>query len=311
MAKAKSHKDQHFVSKSYLQAWCDPSCPPAYEPYVWVCDRERTKPPFKRAPQNLFTENDLYTIERIDGTRDLRLEEGLCTLEGHFIRIRDNIFSVRQSMQHEDWVLFCAFVAAAQFRTPRMRDHHKAQWENALRIGVNMEAAMARATPAQRKAASIVSGNAERGLTLDQVRQVAAKPLQSMMPGVLRSLTPMLCKMRLAIFCTEDPIGFITSDAPCVWDDPELERAPPLLRSPALVSPTIEITMPVSPHQCAMLSWHERFDAYIDVDARTIDETNRRCRAHCNESFVVRTNEILDQWFSEIPPADNAATMAT
>jgi len=87
--KRKTHKGQHFVAESYLKAWCDPDCPSNHEPYVWRFDKDGTNPT-KRAPKNLFKETDFYTIEKADGTRDLRLEHGLSELESKFAQIRRN-----------------------------------------------------------------------------------------------------------------------------------------------------------------------------------------------------------------------------
>lgn len=72
--KTHTHKKQHFVPQCYTKAWHDPDAPagPKMNPYVWVFDRDGTNVR-RKAPANLFTETDIYTIERADGERDLRL----------------------------------------------------------------------------------------------------------------------------------------------------------------------------------------------------------------------------------------------
>jgi hypothetical protein len=87
---ADPHKDQHWVPRSYLNAWCDPDCPVLYVPYVHVFRRDGAYVG-RRAPKNLFTENNLYTIKGKDGARDLRLEHGLSTIEDEFARLRPKI----------------------------------------------------------------------------------------------------------------------------------------------------------------------------------------------------------------------------
>ncbi|WP_225934728.1 MULTISPECIES: DUF4238 domain-containing protein [unclassified Cupriavidus] len=104
----------------YLKAWCDPACPAGHEPYVWIFDKDGSNPR-RRAPSNTFTETDLYTIEKADGTRDLRLEQGLSELETHFTRIRNSRFKFRRDLSPEEHVYICVFLAAAQFRTPSSR----------------------------------------------------------------------------------------------------------------------------------------------------------------------------------------------
>ena len=84
---AKSHKSQHWVPRSYLQAWVDPDTPAGHEPYVNVISRDGGEVR-RRAPSNIFTETDLYTIQLPDGRRDLRLEHGLSQLETDFFEMR-------------------------------------------------------------------------------------------------------------------------------------------------------------------------------------------------------------------------------
>ena len=64
------YKKQHFVPQCYTKAWHDPAAPagPKMSPYVWVFDRDGANPK-RKAPANLFTENDIYTIKSEDGER--------------------------------------------------------------------------------------------------------------------------------------------------------------------------------------------------------------------------------------------------
>jgi hypothetical protein len=130
---AKSHKKQHFVPASYLKAWCDLTCPPNQEPYVWIFDKDGNNGR-RRAPVNIFTETDLYTIDKADGTRDLRLEKGLGELETRFSRIRTSKLNFYRELTLEEHVSLCAFVAAAQFRTQALRNHHAQQWHMLQRL---------------------------------------------------------------------------------------------------------------------------------------------------------------------------------
>ena len=59
---AKGPTKQHYVPRCYLAGWVDPSTPAGQEPYVWVFNRGERKGR-KKAPSNLFTETDLYTLK--------------------------------------------------------------------------------------------------------------------------------------------------------------------------------------------------------------------------------------------------------
>ncbi|CAE6873007.1 hypothetical protein R69927_07837 [Paraburkholderia domus] len=81
---------------------------------------------------------------------------------------------------------------------------------------------MTRATPEQRAAAARISAGSSSDARLRhaEVRELATKQLQTMMASVLKVQVPVLAKMDMAIFCTVDDVGFITSDRPCIWFDP-------------------------------------------------------------------------------------------
>lgn len=294
---ANSHKKQHYVPASYLKAWCDPDRPPNHAPSVWVFERDGSAR-FRRAPHKLFTETDLYTIENPDGTRDLRIETTLSTIEDRFSRMRKSKFDQRGTLTREEHLYLCMFVAAAQIRTTAFRDHHAAQWTAILKKVDDLAASMTKAAPRQRRAAAHIS-DAQRGTTSfehEQLRLLAAKPLQHMMGPALRHTVPVVQQMDLAVLCTDDPLGFITSDHPCTWFDPEAYKLPPFYRSPGLKVKTVEVTLPISPRQCLLLSWGG-LNGYIDATPLAVDEMNRRHRSHCKTQFVVCRGEDRSVWY--------------
>ncbi len=135
MAKAgRSHKKQHFVPQCYMKAWHDATAPagPARTPYVWVFDKDGTGAR-RKAPANLFTETDIYTIVRPDGQRDLRLEHGFQELEDMFTRVRNLKFNRRAWPDAEDLAWVIGFAATAQARTAAHRDFHREQWAGCWR----------------------------------------------------------------------------------------------------------------------------------------------------------------------------------
>ncbi|MFA6562308.1 MAG: DUF4238 domain-containing protein [Verrucomicrobiia bacterium] len=298
--KPRSHKKQHFVPASYLKAWCDPSAPkgPKQEPYVWVFDKDGGNPR-RKSPENIFHETDIYTIAMPDGERDLVLEHGLQQLETEFVRIRENTVSRRQPLNDAQRLWLCAFVAAAHERTPSWREHQRKQWEKPLRMMEDMMEWAKTATPAQKRgAASICAPPSRSAASLDyeQVKSIHREPLQQLMMPMIASAIPLLSKLDLAVFGTNDPIGFITSDNPCIWFDPEDYKRPPLYRGPALASKTTEITLPVSPQQCVCLNQHG-LNGYFKATDELIDEFNRRTRFHACKSFIVCCNQTKPFWF--------------
>ena len=298
MAKPKSHKDQHFVPVGYLKAWCDPDAPEGYEPYLWLFEKDRREGR-KKAPKNVLCENEMYTVRRSDGTRDLKVEEGLNRLETAFIRIRDSKIEQLAVMEPEEFVTLCAFAAAMYARTPQYRAHTQEQWGHALRVMDDLQEKMRTATPGQREAAARISRftarDRSRSLTHGQVTSLVKHPLPITVPSMIKNATPILAQMDAAILRTDDE-AFITSDAPCVWFDPQAYKRPPMLRGVGLGWPTVEVSLPLSPRYCLLLN---RFgmNGFVRVKARQVSELNRRTRFQCHEHFVANKDGANPYWF--------------
>ncbi|CAH1385554.1 hypothetical protein NTGM5_130086 [Candidatus Nitrotoga sp. M5] len=160
------------------------------KPYVWVFDRDGANPR-RKAPVNLFTETDIYTIKCADGERDLRLEHGFSELEDKFTRIRNSKFKRHEWPDAEQIVCLLAFVATAQARTAAFRDHHRQQWSGTRKRMEEMQAAYKSASPAKKATMELMgSPNSESSkvITLDDVRVLEKYPIQQMIGMILQSV---------------------------------------------------------------------------------------------------------------------------
>jgi hypothetical protein len=291
------------VPQCYTKAWHDRIAPasPTRTPYVWVFNTNGTGA-HRKAPVNLFTETDIYTIVLPDGQRDLRLEYGFQELEDKFTRVRNLKFNRRVWPDTADLAWVIGFAATAQARTAAHRNFHREQWAGIRNRIEDFQAAF-EAAPLGRKDAMTRVGlhnqNSGPEMTLDDVRRMEAQPIQKMIGPTLRSVIPVLARMHAAVLCTEDPIGFVTTDTPCIWFDPEAYKLQPILQSPMLGAPTIEVTLPISPRQCLVITHRRDFHGYIDVDQRVVDEINRRQIAHCDESFISHSEATRSIWFEK------------
>jgi hypothetical protein len=204
MAKTgRSHKKQHFVPQCYTKAWHDPTAQAssACTPYVWVFNKDGTGAR-RKAPANLFTETDIYTIVRPDGQRDLRLEHGFQELEDMFTRVRNLKFNRRVWPDAEDFAWVMGFAATAQARTAAHRNFHRQQWSSIRKRMEEYQAAFEVAPPERKVTMTRVGGlsqNSDQGLTLDDVRRLEAQPIQEMIGPTLRAIIPVLGKMYTAV----------------------------------------------------------------------------------------------------------------
>ncbi len=301
------HKKQHFVPRSYLGAWCDPKTPVDQEPYVWVFPKQ-SGPPRNRAPKNLFRETEMYTIKLASGHRDLRLEHGLAELESFFADIARDLLPNHIDISIENKMKLSAFTAAMQARTPKQRGHFQGLWQGVLENMEALEAEMQARTPQERKAiasATLKPSRSEPSIGIDEVRHLAATPIQRTLVPIIETQVPILATMNLAFFEVADPHAFITSDAPCVWFDPDAHKRPFPYNSPGLSWPTIEVTLPVSPRQLLMFN-RGGLDGYYTVTAGLAHEFNRRTRGYAHEQFIARGKEAHPYWYQlgPVPPYD-------
>lgn len=299
--KGSSHKKQHFVPQCYTKAWRDPASidVPKVDPYVWVFDKDGSNPR-RKAPANLFTETDIYTIQSADGGRDLRLEHGFQDLEDKFTRIRNLRFNRAEPLDPEQTVWVLAFLATAQARTAGQRDHQRGQWGRIREKMEHFQRVYEEGSEKQRESIrrmAMPPSSKSAGMGLNEVRELEANPIQHTIGPVIESVMPIYARMCMAILCTDDPIGFVTTDHPCTWFDPEAYKLPPIYRGPGLASRTIEVTLPISPSQCLVLSHNHELGGYRQVSRAVVDKVNTRHIAHCNESFISRSSELRPEWF--------------
>jgi hypothetical protein len=290
------HKNQHFVAKCYLEAWCDTDCPPGYTPYVWRFSKDG-KELKKKSPEKIFRESEMYTIHLDDGSRDLTLEQGLNQLESLFVNIRDKKIRQREPLDIESRIWLCAFMAASQARTRAQEKHQKRQWEKPLKMMESLIDQRRKINPTERIITTAnVTQKDDPSLSYSEVKIIAEKPMQTLLVPMINSQIQLLSKLDVAIFTTKDKIGFITSDVPCVWFDPQAYKRPPMYRAPALMYKTTEITLPISPNEIVCLNQHG-VNGYFESPEELVDEFNKRTRFCADEYFVVNSNFKKDDWF--------------
>ncbi len=54
-------------------------------------------------------------------------------------------------------------------------------------------------------------------MTLEEVRELAERPIQGMLSERVMGVAPVLFKLPFVVLETSTASGFITSEAPCIW----------------------------------------------------------------------------------------------
>jgi hypothetical protein len=98
--------------------------------------------------------------------------------------------------------------------------------------------------------------------------------------------------MNLVVFTTDDDLGFITSDHPCGYFDPDSGRRPPMLQSR-----TMEVGLPISPRSLVLLCWDD-FPPYRAAGQPEVDNANRLQSIARDEYIIVRRDETRPIWFT-------------
>jgi hypothetical protein len=282
--KSGSHKSQHYIPRSYLSAWCDPHTPTGMQPFVWTFDPSGGVGR-KRAPQNLFTETDIYTVFGPGGSRDLaiefelsKLEQGLKKLVTDFVASHRQLPRLRQSQ-------LIAFITAMHGRTPQARELQRTLWQQTLEATVKK--AVAQGNPANSDA------------QLRSLRKAVASPMQFLLPGAMMDGLPMLSEMTMTIMCSEEP-SFITSDSPVTWFDPTVPRQRFLTQRSTLADPGIEVVMPLSPRHTIILHHprtpFEKPIRYVGATPATVAALNRRTAHYAHEAIVSWKDGFDPEW---------------
>ena len=297
------YKKQHYVPASYLKAWCDPNTPLKHEPYVWMCSTDGRQIN-KKPPRKIFHEKDFYTIRQVDGRRNLTLEHGLSQLESQFAALRRNKLDKNLPLTDEERIVLCAFVAAMFARTKSRREFLREQWQPLLDLGEKMIEWARNASPDELKqmSAALRAPIEDKAplMSMADVERIVEQPIQSFLVPEIGTTTPFLFRMRSVIVETFTQPGFITSDAPCVYFDPELGKHPAPFGAGGLISPTIEISLPLSPRQFILFGHrliHDGYYAPLKPYDPLVDQINRRTRIFADEHIIINQNVIKQSWF--------------
>ncbi|MBU1445734.1 DUF4238 domain-containing protein [Patescibacteria group bacterium] len=279
MAKNKPTK-QHAVPQCYLREWVDPNTPTEQEPYVWIFNRNERKGR-KKAPSNIFTETDLFTLKLKTGEKNYSIEETLSRLEGRYASIFRTKIKNHIPLSEEEHIILCAFVGAMLQRTQRHKDSIENFHDQLIERVESMEQAH-KAEPKESKRLKESKVNAHK-LSIFQT---------------LPHITEILAQMNLAFLCAEGGTKFITSDDPCNLFNPDLQWQK--FYSPGLAQKNVQVTVPLSPNIKLCLSW-SNLRGYIRFEKDRVEDSNRLMRAQCYQYFVSHSPKTQRIWFRRYP----------
>lgn len=277
---AKGPTKQHYVPRCYLAGWVDPNTPASQDPYVWVFNRGERKGR-KKAPSNLFTETDLYTLELDAREKSYVIEETLSNLESRYVAIFREKIKKFIPLTEEEHFFLCAFVSAFLQRTLRHRDN--------LERFINE---LIERSEALERAHEIPPHESDR---LKNFKQDSHKV------GMMRSIpavTRILARMNIAFLCAEGGSKFVTSDDPCNLFNPDLQWQQNY--GPGLAQKNVSLTLPLSTDIMLCMSWMP-MRGYMRWSKGQVEEANRMTIGHSYHYFVSHSPKTRRHWFRRYP----------
>jgi hypothetical protein len=272
-------KNQHLVPQSFLKEWTDPDTPSGYEPYVWLISKDG-KSFDNRPPKKILSESDFYTVIDRHGNRILDLENRLSRIENDFFLLKKNKLFKNQQLTDEEFVSLLTFVSTAHARTKWHKESQTELWQDYEKIILQ------------------VFPEANGTEFHKAITSLQSQPMPYFLFHFLQILLPTLGNMNLTIYYSDRKTGFITSDNPCLWIDPQLFDPTKPLTFYGAGSPTLNVIMPISPQRVIVLSreWPEGFFS-IDDKPGFVDEINSMMVMYSEEVVINNTNYASPYWF--------------
>lgn len=245
-----------------------------------------------RPPSRAYSADNLYTVHSSAG-RDLSAEHNLKVIEDLFLKIRRSLLRGIEYPPSSKKIL-AWYVAAMHRRSPTSRDHWQGFMDRVVDLGDNMKAAMEAAPPEERRRiASVPTLGSGPKISLEDFRAAANQPFGQWLFQHIAIEAKLLEQMNLKLWKAPPELAFITSDHPVVWSD--VRRLPGEAPNIGLGSKFIEVTMPIAPDFCAMFD-NSGSDGFGQLEMQGLDVINSRTLAHCEESFIANTTDLMVDW---------------
>jgi Protein of unknown function (DUF4238) len=276
---AKGPTKQHYVPHCYLREWVDPNTPGGQEPYLWIFNRGDKKGR-KKAPSNIFTETDLYTL-KIKGEKNYAIEETLSNLEGKYAAVFRDKISKHLPLTEEEHIFLCAFVSVMLQRTLRHKDNLERFLDELIERMEALEQAHGASPTESEKLKRFKRDTHKIGVV-----------------QLLPDITKLLLQMSVAFLCADSTSKFVTSDDPCNLFNPDLQWQ--RLYGPGLAQEHVQVTLPLSPNIMLCMSWSP-LRGYVWWSKGEVEEANRMVIGHCYKYFISHSPKTKRHWFRRYP----------
>jgi hypothetical protein len=289
------HKRQHVVPNCYLSAWLEPVAPAGQQRALWKFAKDGTGKQ-RRSPKKTFVESDRYTVQLKNGGRDLRVEHTLDQIENDFSDVLRRL-QRREQLTVRDRAKLAIFTAAMLGRTKRRADHWKDTWQDLRRTVSQFEGDGSgnQASGSNPPDAPLPPGAVR--VSVEEIDEFLVNSHPEYLTNTIEISAPILFAMDLSIYSTDDELGFLTSDEPCILHNPTAHRYHPMMRSAGLLQRDVQVLLPLSPKLLIAFT-HKRTHPFITPIAKDLlDGFNRMMVWHADQEIVSWRGEVREEWF--------------
>ncbi len=280
---------QHYLPRFYLQGFTDPEAKEGHEPHVWLYSTHSARWR-KRAPKNVATKKDLYSVTGEDGERNDQLENLLSLVESEAARIISNRIEKGETLDAPDRDAMAYFLAFMSNRLPAFLD----RWSRSV---VEDEIARMELLRSHPEAFEALKKEAERATSHKfpdwfgpehfdpkRYRIVPDKGfILSLALAPVNQMAYILSDMSWVFFTTPVPRPFITSDYPLCAFNPRLSGTP---YGPGLLQEHVEITIPLSSAFALLVTWAGPATTYCTAQTPDVRAINLRTMSGAKEIIV-------------------------
>jgi hypothetical protein len=255
-------KGQHTIPRLHLQHFAGAS--PVGQ--VWTYDSSSGRR-WSAIPDETCKQTHFYSIERDDGTMDTQVEDFLSKVESRAAPVYQGLTAGKMPRTEEERGDFALFLGFLYCRTTAMRRISAQVHGHGAQILNFAYASNSEAFEALTRRAEAAKGAPIDPRVKEEIRQRMLKPGGYVMEvpqertlGALKiatALTPIFQKMRWSLAEVQPGSAFITSDNPVAREvDPKTRH--PIYGDGGFLNKTAEVTCPLSPTRCLILSWDQQ-----------------------------------------------------
>jgi hypothetical protein len=231
-----------------------------------------------------------------NGERDLRVEHNLNQIENDFSGVLRRL-QRREQLSDRDRAKLAIFTAAMLGRTKRRADHWKGTWQDLRRTVSQFKGDESgnQALGSNSTDAPLPPGALR--VSAEMIDEFLVNSHPEYLTNTIEISAPVLFAMDLSIYSTDDELGFLTSDEPCILHNPTAHRYHPMMRSAGLLQRDAQVLLPLSPKLLIAFT-HKRTYPFITPIAKdALDEFNRMMVLHADKEIVSWRGKVREEWF--------------